>query len=117
MENDFSHRLSRQSGLDSADEKQHLSNAVRRASHNASERQRRDKLFLVRRAVICPETLAQRVRAGPRFLIAQSRWSAPPVKERNPGILYRVHPKFSQPCIAATTGLARRERVTSPRGE
>ncbi|KAJ7876714.1 kinase-like domain-containing protein [Mycena olivaceomarginata] len=45
-ENDFSHRLSRKSGLDSADEKQHLSNAVRHVSHNASERQRRDKLFL-----------------------------------------------------------------------
>ncbi|KAJ6529562.1 kinase-like domain-containing protein [Mycena vulgaris] len=45
-ENAFSHYLSRKSGLDNADAKQHLSNAARHASHNASERQRRDNLFL-----------------------------------------------------------------------
>jgi hypothetical protein len=50
--------LSRKSGLDNADEKQRLSNAARHASHNASERQRRDNLFLVRRVAIFPETLA-----------------------------------------------------------
>ncbi|KAJ7927784.1 kinase-like domain-containing protein [Mycena leptocephala] len=45
-ENDFSQRLSRKSGLDNVDEKQHLSDAARHASHKASERPRRDNLFL-----------------------------------------------------------------------
>ncbi|KAJ6462166.1 kinase-like domain-containing protein [Mycena sanguinolenta] len=45
-ENDVSHCAAQKSGLESADEKQHLRNAAALASHSASERQRRDKLFL-----------------------------------------------------------------------